>query len=72
MRISSIECGRVVAIGRDDHPSLPFQQPLRPALWDAPYPLVGAVINQLCRFAVPLFFLCASYFLQPPSPQATR
>ncbi|MBL0553789.1 acyltransferase family protein [Aeromonas caviae] len=67
MRISSIECGRVVAIlaVMTIHLS-PFSNPFDPALWDGtPYPLVGAVINQLCRFAVPLFFLCAGYFLQP-------
>ena len=52
--------------GRDDHSSLPFSNPFDPALWDGtPYLCLRAVINQLCRFAVPLFFLCASCFLQP-------
>lgn len=67
MRISSIECGRVVAIlaVMTIHLS-PFSNPFDPTLWDGtPYPLLGAIINQLCRFAVPLFFLCAGYFLQP-------
>lgn len=67
MRISSIECGRVVAIMAvmTIHLS-PFSNPFDPTLWDGtPYPLLGAIINQLCRFAVPLFFLCAGYFLQP-------
>ncbi len=67
MRISSIECGRVVAIMAvmTIHLS-PFSNPFDPTLWnDALYLWLGGVINQLCRFAVPLFFLCAGYFLQP-------
>ncbi|MFM5856758.1 acyltransferase family protein [Aeromonas rivipollensis] len=67
MRISSIECGRVLAIlaVMTIHLS-PFSNPFDPTLWDGtPYLWLGAVINQLCRFAVPLFFLCAGYFLQP-------
>ncbi|WP_421228563.1 acyltransferase family protein [Aeromonas enteropelogenes] len=67
MRISSIECGRVLAIlaVMTIHVS-PFAHPFNPDLWgSAPYPWLSALINQLCRFAVPLFFLCAGYFLQP-------
>lgn len=67
MRISSIECGRVLAIlaVMTIHLS-PFSNPFDPTLWDGtPYLWLGAIINQLCRFAVPLFFLCAGYFLQP-------
>ncbi|TMX09731.1 fucose 4-O-acetylase [Aeromonas salmonicida subsp. achromogenes] len=67
MRISSIECGRVVAIMAvmTIHLS-PFSNPFDPTLWnDALYLWLGGIINQLCRFAVPLFFLCAGYFLQP-------
>ncbi|MFG0762444.1 acyltransferase family protein [Aeromonas media] len=67
MRISSIECGRVLAIMAvmTIHLS-PFSNPFDPTLWDGtPYLWLGAIINQLCRFAVPLFFLCAGYFLQP-------
>ena len=44
----------------------PFSNPFDPTLWnDALYLWLGGIINQLCRFAVPLFFLCAGYFLQP-------
>lgn len=67
MRISSIECGRVLAIlaVMTIHIS-PFSNPFDPTLWDGPfYPWLAGIINQLCRFAVPLFFLCAGYFLQP-------
>lgn len=70
MRISSIECGRVVAIlaVMTIHLS-PFSNPFDPALWDGtPYPLVGAVINQLCRCSS-----CAPVTsCNPPSPRATR
>ena len=67
MRISSIECGRVVAIMAVMAIHLsPFSNPFDPTLWDGTlYFWLGGVINQLCRFAVPLFFLCAGYFLQP-------
>lgn len=67
MRISSIECGRVLAIlaVMTIHIS-PFSNPFDPALWGDPLSLwLGGTINQLSRFAVPLFFLCAGYFLQP-------
>ena len=67
MRISSIECGRVLAIMAvmTIHIS-PFSNPFDPTLWgDSFYLWLGGTINQLCRFAVPLFFLCAGYFLQP-------
>ncbi|WP_434664531.1 acyltransferase [Aeromonas sp. NJAU223] len=67
MRISSIECGRVLAIlaVMTIHIS-PFSNPFDPTLWGDPlYLWLGGIINQLCRFAVPLFFLCAGYFLQP-------
>lgn len=67
MRISSIECGRVLAIlaVMTIHVS-PFANPFNPALWGSGSWLwLSGTINQLCRFAVPLFFLCAGYFLQP-------
>ena len=67
MRISSIECGRVLAIlaVMTIHVS-PFANPFNPALWGSePWFWLSGAINQLCRFAVPLFFLCAGYFLQP-------
>ncbi|MGL4504279.1 MAG: acyltransferase family protein, partial [Aeromonas sobria] len=67
MRISSIECGRVLAIlaVMTIHVS-PFANPFNPALWGGESWLwLSGTINQLCRFAVPLFFLCAGYFLQP-------
>ncbi|MBV7414258.1 acyltransferase [Aeromonas sp. sif2433] len=67
MRISSIECGRVLAIVAvmTIHIS-PFSNPFDPSLWGDPFSLwLGGSINQLCRFAVPLFFLCSGYFLQP-------
>ncbi|MGY3941976.1 acyltransferase [Aeromonas tecta] len=67
MRIASIECGRVLAIVAvmTIHIS-PFSNPFDPGLWGDPlYLWLGGIINQLCRFAVPLFFLCAGYFLQP-------
>ncbi|MGU5846813.1 acyltransferase [Aeromonas hydrophila] len=67
MRISSIECGRVMAIMAVMAIHLsPFSNPFDPTLWDGTlYCWLGGVINQICRFAVPLFFLCAGYFLQP-------
>lgn len=44
----------------------PFNNVLDPTLWRDPfYFWLGGTLNQLCRFAVPLFFLCAGYFLQP-------
>ena len=67
MRISSIECGRVIAIlaVMTIHVS-PFAHPFDPTLWGSEsYLWLSGIINQLCRFAVPLFFLCAGYFLQP-------
>ncbi|MFQ1878136.1 acyltransferase [Aeromonas veronii] len=67
MRISSIECGRVLAIlaVMTIHVS-PFANPFNPALWGGESWLwLSGTINRLCRFAVPLFFLCAGYFLQP-------
>ena len=67
MRISSIECGRVLAIMAVMTIHLaPFTNPFDPQLWNSPlYFWLSDIINQLCRFAVPLFFLCAGYFLQP-------
>lgn len=44
----------------------PFAHPFNPSLWATePYPWLAGLINQLSRFAVPLFFLCSGYFLQP-------
>ena len=67
MRISSIECGRVLAILAVMliHIS-PFANPFDPTVWSDPkYVYVAGFINQITRFAVPFFFLCSGYFLQP-------
>ena len=67
MRISSIECGRVLAILAVMliHIS-PFANPFDPTLWSDPkYVYLAGFINQITRFAVPFFFLCSGYFLQP-------
>ncbi|MGL4206104.1 MAG: acyltransferase family protein [Aeromonadaceae bacterium] len=67
MRISSIECGRVWAIMAVMviHIS-PFANPFDPSVWNEPgYIYLAGLINQLPRFTVPFFFLCAGYFLQP-------
>lgn len=67
MRISSIECTRVLAIlaVMAIHIS-PFANPFDPTAWAAPhYVWLAGFINQITRFAVPFFFLTSGYFLQP-------
>jgi surface polysaccharide O-acyltransferase-like enzyme len=80
MRISSIECGRVVAIlaVMVIHIS-PFSNPFDPSVWNWTVDIyVAGFLNQITRFAVPFFFLCSGYFLQPklssapPMPVAWR
>ncbi len=74
MRIASIECGRFLAIVAVMmiHSS-PFANPFDPTLWSEPFYLyLGGAINQLCRFAVPFFFLCSGFFLQPKLEGAGR
>ena len=67
MRISSIECTRVLAIlaVMAIHIS-PFANPFDPTAWASPvYVYLAGFINQIARFAVPFFFLTSGYFLQP-------
>ena len=67
MRISSIECGRMVAIiaVMVIHIS-PFANPFDPTVWNWTIDIyVAGFLNQITRFAVPFFFLCSGYFLQP-------
>ncbi|POZ60140.1 fucose 4-O-acetylase [Chromobacterium alticapitis] len=67
MRISSLDCARVIAIAAVMALHLaPFASPFNPVPWAAaPYAWVADFINQGSRFAVPFFFLCAGYFAQP-------
>lgn len=67
MRISSIECGRMVAIiaVMVIHIS-PFANPFDPNAWNWTIDIyLSGFLNQITRFAVPFFFLCSGYFLQP-------
>lgn len=61
-RIASFEFGRIVAIIAiiTLHCQLFMQYPLFNG-----QPLLGMGINQASRFAVPLFFIMAGYFIQP-------
>ncbi|POA98264.1 fucose 4-O-acetylase [Chromobacterium sinusclupearum] len=67
MRISSLDCTRVIAIAAIMALHVaPFASPFNPAPWAAaPYAWIADFINQAGRFAVPFFFLCAGYFVQP-------
>lgn len=67
MRLASIESTRVLAIlaVMVIHIS-PFANPFDPTVWADPVSVViGGFLNQVTRFAVPFFFLCAGFFLQP-------
>ncbi|MGY0615085.1 acyltransferase [Vibrio sp. FJH11] len=61
-RIASLEFARVIAmlaiVGLHCQMALTYWQ------WDG-VPWVGYIINQLARFAVPLFFLISGYLIQP-------
>lgn len=67
MRISSIECGRTLAIMAVMliHIS-PFANPFDPTAWsETHFVYLAGFFNQIARFAVPFFFLCSGYFLWP-------
>ncbi|MCA0937401.1 acyltransferase family protein [Vibrio alginolyticus] len=61
-KIASLEFARVIAmfaiVGLHCQMALTYWQ------WDG-VPWVGYIINQLARFAVPLFFLISGYLIQP-------
>ncbi|MGF1760869.1 acyltransferase family protein [Photobacterium sagamiensis] len=70
-RISSFEWGRLLALlAIITIHAKPFMT--LPVIDDQPW--AGMILNQLSRFAVPLFFLLAGYFIQPSltvSPKQT-
>ncbi len=61
-KIASLEFARIIAmfaiIGLHCQMALTYWQ------WDG-IPWVGYMLNQLARFAVPLFFLISGYLIQP-------
>ena len=61
-RIASFEFGRIIATIAIIalHSQIFMQAPL----FDG-QPLLGMGLNQVSRFAVPLFFIMAGYFIQP-------
>ncbi len=67
MRINSIAAMRTLAIlGIITIHAGPFTNFFFPELWAEPrYVWLSGLLNQLSRFAVPLFFLFAGYFIAP-------
>lgn len=61
-RISSFELGRLLAIVAV---VLIHAGPLRGGLYSENINTLSDVINQLCRFAVPFFFVLTGFFVQP-------
>nr|WP_269748125.1 acyltransferase family protein [Enterovibrio coralii] len=61
-RIPSLELGRLIAIVAV---IVIHAGPLRGDAYSANVNLLSDVINQICRFAVPFFFLLTGYFAQP-------
>ncbi|SMY31728.1 Acyltransferase family protein [Photobacterium malacitanum] len=61
-RVASFECGRIIATIAIIalHCQIFMQAPLFNG-----QPLLGMGLNQMSRFAVPLFFIMAGYFIQP-------
>ncbi len=61
-KIASLEFARIIAmfaiVGLHCQMALTYWQ------WDE-VPWVGYMLNQLARFAVPLFFLISGYLIQP-------
>lgn len=61
-KIASLEFARIIAmvaiVGLHCQMALTYWQ------WDG-VPWVGYLLNQLARFAVPLFFLISGYLIQP-------
>ncbi len=66
-RISSLEFGRLIAILAviTIHAG-----PLRGDAYSDQINVISDIINQICRFAVPFFFLLAGYFVYPKLSQA--
>jgi surface polysaccharide O-acyltransferase-like enzyme len=61
-RIASLELGRIIAIAA----IIILHCQLAQTYWKVEgTPWVGYILNQTARFAVPLFFLLAGYFIQP-------
>ncbi|MDD1781046.1 acyltransferase family protein [Enterovibrio sp. ZSDZ35] len=61
-RIPSLELGRLIAIVAV---IIIHSGPLRGDAYSTNVNLLSDVINQICRFAVPFFFLLTGYFAQP-------
>nr|WP_269809141.1 acyltransferase family protein [Enterovibrio nigricans] len=61
-RIPSLELGRLIAIVAV---ILIHAGPLRGDAYSANVNLLSDIINQICRFGVPFFFLLTGYFVQP-------
>lgn len=68
-RISSLELGRLLAIFAvvTIHAG-----PLRGELYSENINTLSDVINQVCRFAVPFFFVLTGFFVQPKLTQAPK
>ncbi len=65
-RLSSLEMGRVLAILAV---VVIHTSPLRGEMYTESINTLSDVINQICRFAVPFFFLLTGYFVQPKLSQ---
>ncbi len=61
-RLSSLEMGRVLAIFAV---VVIHSGPLRGEMYSESINTLSDVINQICRFAVPFFFVLTGYFVQP-------